>query len=99
MMRFGLLGCGRIGHVHAGSIRHSTNASVVAVADANPAAAEKLAYLTGARVLPIESILSAKDVDAVIICTPTDFSRRSAGSRHACWKACSLREAREPVGG
>lgn len=72
MLRIGILGCGRIGQVHARSIKALDGAQVVAVADAIPAAAQALAATTSAEVRDVEAILSASDVDAVIIGTPTD---------------------------
>ncbi|MCT8160178.1 inositol 2-dehydrogenase [Pseudoruegeria sp. SHC-113] len=72
MIRIGILGCGRIGQVHAGSIARLKGAAVVAVADAIPAAAEALAAEHGTEVRAAETILTAPDVDAVVIGTPTD---------------------------
>ena len=72
MLKIGLLGCGRIGVVHAGSIKALDDAKVVAVADAIPAAAEALARDTGAELRSAEAILAADDIDAVVIGTPTD---------------------------
>lgn len=71
MLRIGLLGCGRIGQVHACTIKSLADAKVVAVADAVPAAAEALATSLGAEVRDADAILSASDIDAVIIGTPT----------------------------
>jgi myo-inositol 2-dehydrogenase/D-chiro-inositol 1-dehydrogenase len=71
-LRIGLLGCGRIGQVHARSIRALDGAEVVAVADAVPAAADTLAAQTGAAVREAEALLASDDVDAVVIGTPTD---------------------------
>lgn len=67
-----LLGAGRIGKVHAKAVSASDGASLVAVADAFSEAAESLATKYGARVSSIGDIAEAEDVDAVIICTPTD---------------------------
>ena len=39
MLKIGILGCGRIGQVHARSIKALDGAEVMAVADALPAAA------------------------------------------------------------
>jgi myo-inositol 2-dehydrogenase/D-chiro-inositol 1-dehydrogenase len=69
---FGLLGAGRIGTVHARAIRATTGARLIAVADAVPAAAERLAAATGAAVRSIDAIAGAADVDAVLVCSPTD---------------------------
>lgn len=72
MLRIGVLGCGRIGQVHARTIKKLDGARLVAVADAMPAAAETLASALGAQVRPVEAILEASDIDAVVIATPTD---------------------------
>jgi myo-inositol 2-dehydrogenase/D-chiro-inositol 1-dehydrogenase len=69
---FGLLGAGRIGKVHARAIRGNPDARLVAVADAMPPAAEALAAEHGAAVRTVEAIEAADDIDAVVICTPTD---------------------------
>ncbi|WP_343080008.1 inositol 2-dehydrogenase [Ostreiculturibacter nitratireducens] len=71
-IRFGLLGAGRIGKVHARAIANDPNASLVAVADALPAAAEAIASAYGCAVRTIEEIIGSSDVDAIVICTPTD---------------------------
>ncbi len=71
-LRFGLLGAGRIGKVHAKAVSADANAVLVAVADAMPAAAEAIAKQYGCEVRTIDAILAAKDIDAVVICTPTD---------------------------
>lgn len=72
MLKIGILGCGRIGQVHARSIKGMKNASVIAVSDFFDEAAALLAEETGALVRSTEAILTSDDVDAVIIGTPTD---------------------------
>jgi myo-inositol 2-dehydrogenase/D-chiro-inositol 1-dehydrogenase len=47
-------------------------AKLIAVADAVPAAAQAVADKTGSEVRDAEAIIAADDIDAVIICTPTD---------------------------
>lgn len=83
-VRIGLLGCGRIGAVHARSIAALGGATVAAVADALPDAASALARSTGADVRDAEAILAADDVDAVVIGTPTDthFDLIHGAARH-----------------
>ena len=71
-IKFGLLGAGRIGKVHAKAVTGDTQARLVAVADAMPAAAQAIADQYGCEVRTIEAICAAKDIDAVVICTPTD---------------------------
>ncbi len=72
-MRFGIIGAGRIGKIHAGNIAAHKDCSVSFVADADGAAAVALAHATNAQVAEIDEILSSKDVDAVAICAPTDM--------------------------
>ena len=71
-VRFGLLGAGRIGKVHARAVGSNPDAELVAVADAMPQAAKDIAAAYGAEVRSIEEIEKADDIDAVVICTPTD---------------------------
>jgi len=71
-IRFGLLGAGRIGKVHAKAVTGDANAKLVAVADAMAPAAQAIAEQYGCDVRTIEAIEAAKDIDAVVICTPTD---------------------------
>ncbi|WP_293860788.1 inositol 2-dehydrogenase [uncultured Alsobacter sp.] len=73
MLRVGLLGAGRIGKIHGGNVAAHAGATLVAVADAVPAAAESLAAATGAKVASIDAIIADKAIDAVVICTPTDM--------------------------
>ncbi|HVL22183.1 MAG TPA: inositol 2-dehydrogenase [Amaricoccus sp.] len=99
-VRFAVLGAGRIGQVHGRAIAGNAGARIVAVADALPAAAEALAAQAGAEVRTIDAIEDAQDVDAVVICTPTDthadlierFAR--AGKAIFCEKPVDLDVAR-----
>ncbi len=96
MVSIGLLGCGRIGQVHARSIGRMENARLTAVNDAVPVAAETLAKASGATVRTAEEIISAPDIDAVIIATPTTFhyeqvhALASAGKAIFCEKPIDL---------
>ena len=71
-VRFGLLGAGRIGKVHAKAIGSNPTAKLVAVADPMADAASAIATQYGAEVRTIDAILASADIDAVVICTPTD---------------------------
>ncbi|MEL6609765.1 MAG: inositol 2-dehydrogenase [Pseudomonadota bacterium] len=71
MIGIGLLGCGRIGQVHARAIKDNPDARVVAVADAIAPAAEALAASTGADVRSADDVIASPDIDAVVIGTPT----------------------------
>jgi myo-inositol 2-dehydrogenase/D-chiro-inositol 1-dehydrogenase len=72
-MRFGIIGAGRIGKIHAANVAARKDSEVRLVADADPAAAKALADATGARVDGIDAILASNEVDAVAICAPTDM--------------------------
>ncbi len=71
MIRIGILGCGRIGKVHARAIKDLPDATVVAVSDAFAEAAESLAMQAGAEVRMTDEIIASVDIDAVVIGTPT----------------------------
>ncbi|WP_288426891.1 inositol 2-dehydrogenase [uncultured Agrobacterium sp.] len=96
MIRFGVLGAGRIGKVHAATIAANPKAKLAYVADAYPAAAEQLATQTGAKVASVEEIIASSDVDAVLIATPTPShadlieAASKAGKHILCEKPVSL---------
>jgi myo-inositol 2-dehydrogenase / D-chiro-inositol 1-dehydrogenase len=72
LIRIGLLGAGRIGRIHGRNIAASGKARLVSVADAVPDAAHSLAVALGARVDSAEALVAASDIDAILICSPTD---------------------------
>ena len=72
-MKFGIIGAGRIGKIHAGNVAARKDCTVRFVADADAAAARSLADETNAQVADIDAILTSKEVDAVAICAPTDM--------------------------
>jgi myo-inositol 2-dehydrogenase / D-chiro-inositol 1-dehydrogenase len=71
MIRIGLIGAGRIGRIHGSNVAHHKGATLVAIADAVPAAAQALADQTGAAVASVDAILADPGIDAVIIGSPT----------------------------
>lgn len=71
-IRFAILGAGRIGLVHAQSIASNRKAELVAVADPFEAAAQKLVVTYGGEIRSIAQISQSDDIDAVLICTPTN---------------------------
>lgn len=99
-VKFAVLGAGRIGQVHARAIASVEGAKLVAVTDAVPAAAQAVSDRYGCEVRSMEAITNASDVDAVIICTPTNthadlieqFAR--AGKAIFCEKPIDLDLAR-----
>ena len=100
MVSIGLLGCGRIGHVHALSLSQIKNARLTAVADAVPEAAAALGEEYGAEVRSAEDIIAAPDIDAVIVATPTTFhydqihALAAAGKAIFCEKPIDLSSTR-----
>jgi myo-inositol 2-dehydrogenase/D-chiro-inositol 1-dehydrogenase len=72
MLRFGLLGAGRIGKLHGGNTAASPDAELVAVADVVQEAADSLAQATGAEARSVDEVIAADDIDAVLIGTSTD---------------------------
>lgn len=72
-IRFAVLGCGRIGKMHAEMLERSVSGTTVSVVyDVVDAAAHALAGNVGARVAAsVADAVSADDVDAVVICTST----------------------------
>ena len=71
-LNFAILGAGRIGQVHARAVASTPGARLVAIADPIAPAAEAVRAAYGCEIRTIDAILAATDVDAVVICTPTD---------------------------
>ena len=99
-LRFGLLGAGRIGKVHAKAVAANPDARLAAVADPAEGAASDIAERYGCEMRTLEAIEAATDIDAVVICTPTDthaelierFAR--AGKHIFCEKPIDLQISR-----
>lgn len=71
-LRFAILGAGRIGQVHARAVAGTPGAKLVAIADPVATAAEAVKAAYACDIRSIDAILASADVDAVVICTPTD---------------------------
>src|SRR5829696_5848352 len=95
-LRIGLLGAGRIGRIHGGNVAAHPRARLVAVADASREAVGGFAEATGAAVAEVDAMIDSHDIDALVICTPTDthadFIERGARAGKAifCEKPVSL---------
>lgn len=100
MISIGLLGCGRIGQVHAASIARIKGAQLTAVADALPQAAQALADEYGAAARAADKIIDSDDIDAVVIATPTSLhydqihALANAGKAILCEKPIDLSATR-----
>ena len=71
-LRFAILGAGRIGQVHARAVAGTPGAKLVAIAEPVAKAAESVQAAYGCDIRSIDAIVASADVDAVVICTPTD---------------------------
>ena len=78
-LRFGIVGPGKVGHVHAAALARVPGARLVAVAGRGRERAEALARSHDARVDEgIDQMIERGGVDAVIICTPHPLHRDQA---------------------
>ncbi len=99
-MRFGIIGAGRIGKIHAGNVAARADCEVRFVADVDAAAGEALARTSGGVVASIEAIMGSAEIDAVAICAPTDMHAdlieraARAGKAIFCEKPIDLDAAR-----
>ena len=100
MLRIGLLGAGRIGQIHGRNVAASTKATLVAIHDPFDGPARALGEATGAELRDAGAILDASDIDAVLVCTPTDThadmieAAARAGKAVFCEKPVDLSAAR-----
>ena len=101
MLRIGLIGCGRIGRVHADSITVHPRAELARVFDPFEAAARDVGSSFGAAwTTDVESIIQDPEIDAVVVASPTathvDLLTRSvqAGKAVLCEKPIDLDLAR-----
>ena len=72
-IRFAILGAGRIGQVHARAVSGNDDAVLAAISDPVEAAAQSVADRYGAEIRDVDAIAAADDIDAVVLCTPTDL--------------------------
>ena len=98
-LRVGLIGAGRIGRLHAEHLaRHIPRAELAVVADSNETSAAECARQCGISrtVSDPKDVLERHDVDAVVICSPTDTHARlieaaaGAGKPVFCEKPIAL---------
>jgi myo-inositol 2-dehydrogenase/D-chiro-inositol 1-dehydrogenase len=96
-LRFGVIGVGRIGRMHAGMLaRDVPGASLAIVHDTRRPFADDVARAYGAAVASDVGELLASDIDAIAICTSTDthadliVAAAEAGKAIFCEKPVSL---------
>ena len=99
-MKIGLLGAGRIGSIHAANVAAHQRVTLAAVADADSAAAQRIAGATGAAAASVDAIIADGSIGAVLVCTPTDMhadliERAAKAGKHVfCEKPVDLDAAR-----
>ena len=73
-IRVGIIGAGRIGRVHAGTLKRLSAAEATAITDIDPEAARVAAALGGINRIEKDAarILADPEIDAVLICSSTD---------------------------
>lgn len=106
MLRIAVVGTGFIGSVHAKNVARHPGAGLAAVYDANLESAKRVASATGAEaVAEVAEIFEDREVEAVVIATPTnthvEYLRRAAQAGKAiyCEKPIGLdyQEAEQAV--
>ncbi len=105
MVRFALIGAGRIGRLHAANLAAEPRVRFTAVADVAAAAAEQVAAAHGASAVSVEAAVADPDIDAVLIASSTgshaDLIERAAraGKAILCEKPIDLdtQRARQAV--
>jgi len=97
MLRVGLLGAGRIGHVHAKAIAGHAGSTLAAVSDVNAEAAATLAAEHGAQARTTEAILADAAIDAVLIATSTDTHSALIEAATAAGKAVLCEKPVDPA--
>lgn len=89
MLKIAVLGCGRIGVMHAANVNSHPHAALAGVYDINSAAAENCGSAHGAKVFQsADEVFASPDVDAVLIATAT--------STHSDYIEAAV-QARKPV--
>ncbi|WP_088344774.1 MULTISPECIES: inositol 2-dehydrogenase [Rhodomicrobium] len=100
LIRFAVLGVGRIGSIHARNIARQPGARLAMVSDVDEAAANAIAAELGATAAGLDEAIASAEIDAVVICTPTDTHAdlidraAAAGKAIFCEKPIDLDSAR-----
>ncbi len=99
-MKTAVLGAGRIGSIHAGNAAKLAGVELVAIYDAIPDAAQKLANTLSCAVKTSAEIFADKSINSVLICAPTNLHSElieqsaRAGKHIFCEKPVDLSVAR-----
>ena len=69
-LRFGVVGCGRMGARRGQTVAEHPETMVVAVADVNRERATRIAASLGCQALDDEAVIRHPDIDTIFVCTP-----------------------------
>ncbi len=70
-LRTAIVGCGKVGHLHAKALRQAPESNFVAVCGRDPARTEKFAALYQVKpYTDVESMIACEHVQALTVCTP-----------------------------
>lgn len=73
VVRFGLVGAGRMGRNHLRALQDSTTARITAIAEPSDAARAALPRVDATVHPSLEAMLDADDIDAALVCAPSDL--------------------------
>lgn len=77
-LRTAIVGCGKVGHIHAGALKVLPESELVAVCDADPVrAASFAAQYQGRAFTDVGAMVRQAAVNAVMVCTPHPQHRRN----------------------
>jgi predicted dehydrogenase len=70
-VKTGLIGCGKVGHFHANTLKNLSESQFIAVCDCNFLRAEEFSQQYGVRAfIDIEEMIQTTKLDAVVVATP-----------------------------
>jgi myo-inositol 2-dehydrogenase / D-chiro-inositol 1-dehydrogenase len=100
MKKVALFGAGRMGHIHAANLAALPGIELIAICDQVEQAAQQLAQKHGAKVASADQVFSDRDIEAVVICSPTSthsaliIRAAQSGKNIFCEKPVDLSTAR-----
>ena len=93
MHKIALLGCGRIGKIHAANAVAHPGLNLSHIVDPFAENAQAVARDTGAEITSYEAVLADPSIEGVIVATSTDLHLAQCLELHAAGKSDLLREA------
>ena len=76
MFKTGIIGCGKVAHLHAKALRNLDQSDLVAVWSRTPSSAGRFGEMYDAKPYSsVEKMVSEQKLDLVIVCTPHPFHK------------------------